>query len=272
MAIAVIQRLDDNCEEVARICHPLFNKTPLEFFGYVRYYDNGEALYLSSAPSIQASWILKGLYPTRSELDLLVLHGLKTTYLSPDAPLPFGGEVSPEKYENVIALAYDHKLFHLLYFVHRKRNYYRVCGFGTQKQNHHILNFYISASQYLERFIPYFEENADHLIGSYQNKNHILLPIYNMLPDSSPILDKIDAFNFELDECDRKKMNSVLCKLSNREEECLRLIAQGHTMKSTAIKLGISHRTVEQHLRNLKDKLGFNTKSQLVELWHTYIA
>ena len=58
--------------------------------------------------------------------------------------------------------------------------------------------------------------------------------------------------------------------ITGREKECMSLIAQGYTMKNAAKKLCISHRTVEQHLRNVKDKLGLNTKNQLVEAWHLY--
>lgn len=272
MSLIAVQKIDDNCDEVGRICYPLFNKTPLDFFGYVRYYDSGEALYLSSEPDIQSSWILQGLYPTRSELDMFVTFGLKTTYLSPEAPLPLGGEVSPEKYENVIAVAYDHKLFHLLYFVKRVSNYYRVCGFGTQKQSKHIINFYISASPFLEKFIPYFEENADHLIEPSQNKGHVVLPIYHMPSISNPAHEICQDFNHKLDFCEVIGVKKCLSGITNREEECLRLIAHGHTMKTAAKKLEISNRTVEQHLRNVKDKFGLNTKSQLVELWRDNIG
>lgn len=57
-------------------------------------------------------------------------------------------------------------------------------------------------------------------------------------------------------------------KLTQREIECLNLVAHGSTMKMIARKLDISPRTVEQHLRNIKEKFEVNTKSQLVELWY----
>jgi DNA-binding CsgD family transcriptional regulator len=58
--------------------------------------------------------------------------------------------------------------------------------------------------------------------------------------------------------------------ITSRELECLSLTAQGYTMKYTARKLEISPRTVELHLRNIKDRYGLTSKNQLVKLWHNY--
>lgn len=68
--------------------------------------------------------------------------------------------------------------------------------------------------------------------------------------------------NIKYDDCDLNNM------LTQREIECLSYIAHGFTMKMIAKKLNISPRTVEQHLRNLKEKFELNTKGQLVELWY----
>ncbi|MEJ2459388.1 MAG: LuxR C-terminal-related transcriptional regulator [Novosphingobium sp.] len=55
-------------------------------------------------------------------------------------------------------------------------------------------------------------------------------------------------------------------RLSNRELQCLRLAAQGHTTTQSGEALGISERTVEYHLRNASDKLGAPTKLRAVVL------
>jgi DNA-binding CsgD family transcriptional regulator len=54
-------------------------------------------------------------------------------------------------------------------------------------------------------------------------------------------------------------------KISQREHECLYHLAHGRSAKQIAIKLSISHRTVEEYLENAKIKLNCFNRSQLIE-------
>jgi len=58
-------------------------------------------------------------------------------------------------------------------------------------------------------------------------------------------------------------------KFTPRELDCLKLLAQGRTMKEIGKMLGgISPRTVETHLIRVKDKLGCNRKSEILDfIW-----
>lgn len=71
------------------------------------------------------------------------------------------------------------------------------------------------------------------------------------------------------DKLHRSGINGVeMIDVTKRELNCLALIAKGYTMKGVALRLNISPRTVETHLRNLKEKFGFSSKNQLVSLWY----
>ena len=52
--------------------------------------------------------------------------------------------------------------------------------------------------------------------------------------------------------------------LTPREEEIVRLLAQGNSVKESAQLLGVSVKTVEAHKFNLMRKLGIHNKAQLV--------
>ena len=54
-------------------------------------------------------------------------------------------------------------------------------------------------------------------------------------------------------------------KLTPRQTEVLRLIAQGHTMKEIAALLGISTRTAESHKYEMMEALGIETTAELVQ-------
>ena len=52
--------------------------------------------------------------------------------------------------------------------------------------------------------------------------------------------------------------------LTRREVECMYYLLRGQTAKGTANVLGLSRRTVESYIENVKGKLCCNSKSQLV--------
>ena len=52
--------------------------------------------------------------------------------------------------------------------------------------------------------------------------------------------------------------------LTEREREVLQLVARGHTYRSVGDELFISPRTVENHVRNILNKLHLNRKQELI--------
>jgi DNA-binding NarL/FixJ family response regulator len=54
--------------------------------------------------------------------------------------------------------------------------------------------------------------------------------------------------------------------LTAREREVLKLLAEGRTVRSAAVVLGVSVKTVDAHKFNLMRKLGIHNKAELV-MW-----
>jgi DNA-binding CsgD family transcriptional regulator len=59
----------------------------------------------------------------------------------------------------------------------------------------------------------------------------------------------------------RRRMRSE--QLTSRELEVARLVADGLTNRQLAVRLGISERTVENHLDHIFDKLGVASRAQV---------
>lgn len=57
---------------------------------------------------------------------------------------------------------------------------------------------------------------------------------------------------------------SKINQLSIREREVLSFVTRGMTAKMIAKELIISPRTVEQHIENIKRKIGIGSKYQLI--------
>ena len=53
-------------------------------------------------------------------------------------------------------------------------------------------------------------------------------------------------------------------RLTPRETDVLRQVAKGLTARQVAERLGVSHRTVENHVQNTFTKLALHNRAQLV--------
>jgi DNA-binding NarL/FixJ family response regulator len=59
--------------------------------------------------------------------------------------------------------------------------------------------------------------------------------------------------------------STALSRLTARERETLRLLAEGYATKEIAAKLALSIKTIETHRKNLMDKLDMHTVAQLTK-------
>lgn len=256
-------------DQVLKICFDLFKSTPISFFSYAKMYDTGHMIFFNTDPDSTEKLVSHGYYATLDELNLFHSFGLKTTLMSPKLPLPLGVKASAEKYSGMVSVAAELSLFYRYFVIDRGVDHYRVCGFGTHIEKSSIITFYLNALPMFERFINYFEYQAKEMIEEYNQKDLISLAKYhqkivvNENADTTFLIPQL-SFNVEYDR--RADFQSKMFTL--REQECLGLIAQGYTMKSAARRLGVSHRTVEQHLRNIKEKFCVNTKNELLDIWY----
>jgi DNA-binding CsgD family transcriptional regulator len=59
--------------------------------------------------------------------------------------------------------------------------------------------------------------------------------------------------------------------LSKREKQCMHYLMRGKTAKAIANHLGLSTRTVENYIENIKSKFGVSSKSELIDLAHSHL-
>ncbi len=62
----------------------------------------------------------------------------------------------------------------------------------------------------------------------------------------------------------RKSIEAQLERLTPREREVLRLLAEGHPSRSIAAQMGISYTTVRTHIRSLGSKLAVHSKLEAI--------
>ncbi len=260
-------------DKISNVCHELFKNTPIKYFGYYAFYDDGQTGAYVTDPDITLRLLENNLTPSYFDLAMMVKLGMKSVFLSHVLPFPKNiGSIKREKYEEIISHAADRKSYHALVCIDRFPSYFRHCIFAVDNDDISIFSFYLNSYNCLQNFISYFESLCCDLMSNENSDDRIFLPNYLDSPDfdENSLNEKgnIENFNFLLPVT--SKFEYDLAALTSHENECLGYLSKGYTMKITAKRLGISHRTVEQHLRNIKDKFGLNTKNQLVELWHEY--
>ena len=88
---------------------------------------------------------------------------------------------------------------------------------------------------------------------------------------SLPLLQYLGSFAFEagrriarLEQQRARQLRDACAQLTDRQIECIALIARGYSAKSAAAKLGIKQDTVQKHLEDAKLRLGVRTAPELV--------
>ncbi len=119
--------------------------------------------------------------------------------------------------------------------------------------------------QFLSVKIPWYGDN-EQIIGVMGVS--IVLGKHS-LSDALSQLKKLGLLNQDKPDqqplqANQFKINNV--QLTQREMQCLQYTVKGFTAKEIAQQLGISFRTVEEYLTNIRIKAGANSKSELIKM------
>jgi DNA-binding CsgD family transcriptional regulator len=253
----------------------MFNKTGLGYFSYRKYFDDGNALFLSTCPEREKYYVEKKIFPTFSEYQAQKQIGSRFIFMSEDMPLPKGmSKKNAEKYLVNVINATAYKIHHRLVCFTSHVGYTRLCSFGVNHNSKSIFESYLNLTHYLENFILEFEEKAKRLIEQ-GSENRIALPGYCDVNEAgnsrSGTISRINPADPWLKllstEITLGRSNRAI-HLTRRELECLLLQQLGNSAKETANILFVSDRTVESHIKNAKNKIGFIAKDELQQaLW-----
>lgn len=232
--------------DVAEIAKPL-NQLGINYFTYMRSYHDGSRLYLYHDPKIL------------------------TAYLEEEYYLIGNTECKPERYKEQVALwstvpnqkvisecARSRGVDHGMFMFQPQDDYCEVFSFATQSGNEHIVNTYLSKMDVLTTFKQYFREKAAPIIDQAV-KQKIILPFNNKID--------IDSYLVNPDTINNKLMllaSPVKSLLTNRQLQCCLLLMQGKTAKEIANTIGLSARTVEDYLSQIRTKLGCRNKTELI--------
>lgn len=109
-----------------------------------------------------------------------------------------------------------------------------------------------------------FREGVDGYLTKQAIGSDLPELVASALRGERPISRQVAGFLLDIDE--DVDDQSGIAKLTPREREVVVLIARGFTYRETAAELGISVKTLENHIHNLFEKLGIASRHQLSAL------
>ena len=253
-----------SANEVNDICRPL-KDIGITYFNYLKIYKDGSReLLTNNAPWID-HFYKNALYLTAGVVDVEHL-------------LPKGYFLWSELDLNDPAYSQGQESFNIdngVSFVIKRDEITYLYIFASTKDNMHINNFYIRNVDLFRRFIQYFHDRGSDLIKQAKS-NKIVLPQQQII--NSNRLKNIEIPSnirrsfykkTKMDKCYLLDVSDDLY-LTPKQAEVATYLVVGATAKQCARQLGISYRTVETYIEEIKQKifqfLGINlSKGELAE-------
>jgi DNA-binding CsgD family transcriptional regulator len=165
----------------------------------------------------------------------------------------------------------EHGIKHIFTIIQKSKNHCDLYHFASNQSSLSTNQIYYNNYDLLLMFIHFFKnmiKNSKQISQAYQLKIGLTQDIiYQPGLQKSIINAKPERINFIsaimnniLQDQDLTSLNLPLTK---KELLCLELTVKGYTAEEIATLFYLSRRTIEEHLNNIKQKLGFKKKSEL---------
>jgi hypothetical protein len=253
-------------QDIISICKPLFQSFGTEYFNFVRRFNNnGSEICLTT----NAIWtkhfyeekLYKHLFADRFAQRKSLINKLKV--------IPWTQfSLSP------VRIAQSN-LFDIgigITLIFSKIGFTDYFHFGTNNQNHHMAEYYVSYTDCLIQFAYYFYDIANKIITECSKmENRLIISDRPFRKEHEfPHTTNLDIQKFINDVQPKRfsiqnDVEQVL--LTKKEIQCITYLTRGNTASDIGNLLHMSKRTVETHLKNsrLKLKLGIGAgKAELI--------
>jgi DNA-binding CsgD family transcriptional regulator len=236
---------------IQQICGPVLNPIDITYFNYIKIYHNDcSRELLTNNPDWIDHFYKNALYDTVAAID--IEHLLPKGYFLWSEM----DKTSPVYLQGRDFFNIDHGIS----FVIKRTDVTYLYIFGTKRENHEINNFYAGNIDLLQRFIHFFTDQAQEILKTAE-ENKIYLPspqkINTERVNNIVLSNQVRKNFFENTKINRYFIlnESDDLYLTQRQAECAKLFVNGFTAKQISKTIGISHRTIEGYLRDIKQKI-----------------
>ncbi|MBT4879962.1 MAG: helix-turn-helix transcriptional regulator [Alphaproteobacteria bacterium] len=248
-----------NCEinaQLVELCEPLFKNFGITVFSYIRFFEDGTHLQLCTNTDWLKFYLQKKFYDNESHYRNML------EKIPVDDSNFVLWETLPQS--QLTSSLYESNIWNGLSIYKRYKNYAEAFYFSSTRDSHQIIDFFVNHQALLTQYSFYFKEKASDFI--INPPNEVITVPAKMLDFGNLCIPKHNSENrLSFFRDIEAHTPGVGAQLSCREHECISHISKGKTMKETACDMGLSPRTVEQYIVNVKKKFKCKTKSEVIE-------
>lgn len=249
------RRLDSGVDQVRKITGDFCSQLNLTLFGYVRVYHDGRLGWVTSNAEHDRLLIDSGALFNDPLVD--TAQGLK------EGPYVWCHE---RAFPGSAAFYHDRsrlfKVDHGLILVKHQKDFLETACFSGSLADKPLYTLFMNEAPLFEAFMEHFKSELNSPLLSLLNEGLLISEIKERYgtPASDPIEAKLRLLLARGCGC------KELLKLSRRERECLALLDKRLTYQEMAKALGLSARTIEHYLEAVKNKLGLETRAELLQI------
>lgn len=249
-------------DQLQSICDPIF-KHNVTSFAYLRLFQNGKYLYLCN----DLDWVKRHISISNVPQNNTEL-GKQIHFSNNDGYGFFLWPSTPK--DSVLQELYDNNVWNGFSIFKKLPDSVEVWGLASTREQVLIQDFYLKHTEELKDFTKFFNEKAKHLI-SPEDPRKLAIRRNDLV--KNPTLDHQDFKEIQhfiqITNPSRYPIivNGREILLSQRESQCLSLIALGMTIKEIALSLCISPRSVELYVKNTRMKLNCSSKDEMIAMF-----
>ncbi len=231
-------------KELSVFCEPFFKQTGIKFFEHTSMLNGKTTLMINTDPDYLKYFLYK-------KYCRFVPEGYKQPIYLWEATKEFSA-CDQQLLDMRVMFNYNYGIT----FIEKTHKVLDAFSFTASNSSFGIVNYYLNNFDILKKFISKYLEKF------YARVNYLLLK-----HPMDILLINPDNFQNNLIKSSNTTNN---INFTSREFEIVRLLAEGHTAKTTAKILSISPRTVEKYFEKLKEKLNVRYKFELIEKFIEY--
>lgn len=253
--ISALRFNEATCEAVDLVCQPLLHHIGITHFGHIRIFDDSTMLRLANNVEWTRRYFEKSFY---NDIDL---YGMRDVPENESRIMLLTGQPTND---HCTALCYDYDIWNALVIYERFSGYSKFWFFATGRCNTEIINYYVNNIPIFKKFIVYFEERFKETFTNF-DKESLISSKVKTHPYYSATEEKNKEFLSKINLKKYRFQNDIY--FSARETECMYHLSCGKSVKEIGSILGLSPRTIESYIVNVKNKTGCNNKSQIIKLF-----
>ncbi len=227
----------------------ILEKTKSKCFGFDRIYNDGSCLRFTSRPEL-VQYLLENNHRITAEFAETCSHQKSFSFFLSKETQEMGSDFEPHR-----QLMHNFQLGTGFQQIDRNFGYYDQVWFVCPLGLNYAANLFLIHKTIMDEFIIEFKAWMSPWLSS-ASTHRILIP-RSMLTSVRGIVEQSELSSLQ---------NDPLSSLTKRELQCVAFISLGQTASDIALTLGLSVRTVEHYIENIKEKLGCKRKSQVSKL------